>query len=84
VGGFEPKSDGGTQPFLAAYRVGDGIRQLKAALAAAPATAFTTLAVTPAAVIAGGLNLIEAYDPLTGNVLWSRSLPFAAQENQVR
>jgi hypothetical protein len=39
----------------------------------AQAGVFTTLAVTPTAVIAAGFGRIEAHDPRTGNLLWSRA-----------
>ena len=81
VAGFEATSGGSNPTFLAAYRVGDGVRQWKAAGFSGFFTGpFTSLAASETAVIAGGFNLIEAHDPLTGSVLWSRVVPFPDEE----
>jgi hypothetical protein len=80
VAGAEPKGTG-YQTFLAAYRVADGVRQWKAPGFSGGFTGtFTSLAVTQTAIVAAGFNLIEAHDPLTGSVLWSRVVPFPEEE----
>src|SRR4030095_6430176 len=80
VAGFANEPGAGIRPFLAAYGLGDGIRQWKAETASVPIASFGRLAVTEAAVIASGFNFVGAFNRGTGEVLWSRSGSLALPE----